>query len=104
MNKAKQREFSCPHCAYEQEFSVWEKVNVTLEPHLKNQVLTRALGRNTCSNCDRTVWVGHPIHYQDASRKLMIWLPFDEAQKPPVDEGSVVMNLMVNGGYAFRLV
>ena len=34
----------------------------------------------------------------------MVWLADDEAKKPPVDEGSVVMKLMAGGGYTFRLV
>jgi hypothetical protein len=52
----------------------------------------------------RGVWVGHPIHYHDVARKLMIWFPFEEPKKPPIAEGSMVMKLMVNGGYAFRIV
>ncbi len=34
----------------------------------------------------------------------MIWLPHGQAQKPPLAEGSAVMNLMAKTGYAFRLV
>jgi hypothetical protein len=104
MDQPKKRKFTCPHCKSEEQFSVWESVNVTLQPSLKNQVLTRGLGNFTCSNCGRGVWVGHPIHYHDVARKLMIWFPFEEPKKPPIAEGSMVMKLMVNGGYAFRIV
>jgi hypothetical protein len=104
MDQPKKRKSTCPHCKSEEQFSVWESVNVTLQPSLKNQVLTRGLGKFTCSNCARVIWVGHPIHYHDVARKLMIWFPYEEPRNPPIAEGSMVMKLMVNGGYAFRIV
>jgi RNase P subunit RPR2 len=104
MRQTKQLRFTCPHCGNEQEFSVWESVNVSQTPALKEQVLKGELGRFTCSGCARTLWVGHAIHYHDPGRKLMIWLPHGQAQKPPLAEGSALMNLMAKTGYAFRLV
>jgi hypothetical protein len=104
MSETKQQRFTCPHCGHDQEFSVWESVNVSQTPAIKEQVLKRELSRFTCSGCARALWVGHAIHYHDVGRKLMIWLPHGQAQKPPLAEGSAVMNLMAKTGYAFRLV
>jgi hypothetical protein len=104
MDQPKKRQFTCPQCSHAQEFSVRESVNVNAEPQLKVQVLRRELGRFTCGHCARPVWVSHPIHYHDPERKLMIWFPNGEARKPPLDEGSVVMNLLFNRGYSCRLV
>jgi hypothetical protein len=104
MSQTKQQRFTCPHCGIEQEFSVWESVNVSQTPALKEQVLKRELGRFTCSACAHTLWVGHAIDYHDVGHKLLIWLPHGQAQNPPLAEGSVVMNLMAKTGYTFRMV
>ena len=103
MSHPKKQLSTCPHCQHKQEFNVWESVNVTQEPKLKDQVLKRELGKFTCENCAGTVWVKHSIHYHDVASKFMIWLPEGEG-KPPLEEGSSVMGLMASTGYVFRRV
>ena len=104
MSSATPRKFTCPNCNLEQEFSVFENVNVTLEPAFKKQVLERTLGNFQCQGCRKALSVRHPILYNDVKEKIIIWLPHGEANKPSIEEGSVVMNMMAKAGYRFRRV
>jgi hypothetical protein len=96
--------FTCPKCDLEQEFDVFENVNVTLEPAFKKQVLERTLGRFTCKGCRKSLSVRHSILYNDVKEKVIIWLPQGETRKPSIEEGSVVMTMMAKAGYRFRWV
>src|SRR5687768_612174 len=104
MSSTTQRRFTCPNCSLEQDFGIRENINVTLEPDLKKQVLERELTKFKCQGCGRTLQISHALLYNDVKTKLMIWLPHRGAERPSVDEGSVVMNMMSKAGYKFRWV
>ena len=42
---------TCPGCGKEADFTVWDSVNTTLEPDLKEKVLTGDLFKFTCPEC-----------------------------------------------------
>jgi hypothetical protein len=104
MSSSTPRKFTCPNCDLEQEFGVFENVNVTLEPAFKKQVLERTLSKFNCKGCGKSLTVRHPILYNDVKTKVIIWLPQGETKKPSIEEGSVVMNMMGKAGYRFRRV
>jgi hypothetical protein len=104
MSSSTPRKFTCPNCDLEQEFGVFESVNVTLEPAFKEQVLARTLSKFNCKGCGKSLSVRHPILYNDVKTKVIIWLPQGETKRPSIDEGSVVMNMMGKAGYRFRWV
>ncbi len=104
INRPAIRSFHCPRCLCLQQLSIWEGVNVTRKPELKARVLSGELFKFTCEHCAHPLEIGHSFLYLDTRSKLMIWLPCVPGQKPPLDEGSDVMQLMRKAGYSFREV
>jgi hypothetical protein len=104
MSSSTPRKFTCPNCDLEQEFGVFENVNVTLEASFKKQIIERSLSRFNCKGCSKNLTVRHPILYNDVKEKIMIWLPQGETKRPSIDEGSVMMTMMGKAGYRFRWV
>lgn len=65
---------NCPQCGAENQVTVWESVNVTLDPDLKEMVLTGSLFQHKCHACSFTGGIAHPCLYHDMDRKLLIYL------------------------------
>ena len=69
----------CPKCSNCQEFEIWESVNVTLDPKLKEKVLNRNLMTFECDKCGYKAEGVYPLLYHDMDKKLIIYLvPKDE--------------------------
>ena len=64
----------CTKCGAENQFTIHESVNVTLDPELKPQVLNGSLFKMTCASCGTQIIVNYDILYHDMSdyRPLMI--------------------------------
>ena len=64
----------CTKCGAENQFTIHESVNVTLNPELKPQVLHGSLFKMTCASCGTQIIVNYDILYHDMSdyRPLMI--------------------------------
>lgn len=71
---------TCPECGETGDLPVYESVNVTREPDLKNAVLDAGLFTWTCPLCGKTVRVSYPFLYHDMKRRLMIHFEPDGAQ------------------------
>lgn len=91
---------SCPGCGHEQEFTVGQTLNATLDPDLREQLLSGQLTAFTCGSCGRQADIVYPLLYHDMTRRLMVWLvPGDEQPASFGDAGSEV-----GRSYTFRLV
>jgi len=65
---------TCPKCGNQQQFVVWQSLNVTLNPKEKEQLLNGSLTRFTCEKCKNSVQVNYPLLYHDMEKQFMIWL------------------------------
>jgi len=76
MSQTKQYNIRCPKCAREQAVELFESVNVTIEPALREDLMQNRLNAVTCAGCAFTFQVHKPLLYHDAARGFMIyWLP-----------------------------
>lgn len=72
MSKTRLDLFTCPQCRKPWKVQIWESVNVTLEPELREKVLSAELWNWKCPHC------GHQMHlqwgtvYHDMEHKFMI--------------------------------
>jgi hypothetical protein len=73
MSVPKQSPIACSHCKTEQPFAMWESLNVTLHPELKDKLLANELTLFTCNHCGWSGQVVYPFLYHDMAEKLMIW-------------------------------
>ncbi len=63
----------CPECGAEHDFSVWNSVNVTVDPALKDKVKSGDIFHYVCPECNNAVEVIYPLLYHDMDAKLMIY-------------------------------
>ncbi len=65
---------NCRNCAAEQSVTLWESVNLNLNPELKPQVMDQSLLRPRCTGCGSVLMFGYSLLYHDMHRHLMISL------------------------------
>lgn len=83
MSKPSIENITCPQCGSGQEFTIWQSVNVTLDPELKEQLLRGQLTAFTCSRCGHTSDVAYSLLYHDMTRKFMVMLSYDDGPPEP---------------------
>ncbi len=105
MSSFHEQTLPCPRCNTPSPFTIWESVNVTLDPELKEQLLSRELFRFTCPACQETSELVYPLLYHDQQRKLMVWLLLpDENDEISLDQASLEAAKTALQGYTLRLV
>ena len=65
---------TCARCKHEQDFPTWGTLNVTLNPELKEPLITGKLTALTCSACGEEAEVVYSLLYHDMIKKYFIWL------------------------------
>ncbi len=66
----------CPQCANEQEQLIWDIVDVTADPDLKERLLKKDLQRFVCHNCgEESILAERMIYLDREARLLILYLP-----------------------------
>lgn len=66
----------CPQCAHEQDVTLYESVNVTESPELREQLMANRLNAVACEKCGLSFRVDKKLLYHDAGRGVIIyWFP-----------------------------
>jgi len=87
-------EIACPACGHKQDFVLWQSINVTLDPDLKQKVISRELFKFTCDKCKEQTTIVYPTLYHDMAKLMMIWLALGPGT-PDLDLGP--MQSMMKG-------
>jgi hypothetical protein len=96
---------SCPGCGQEQEFAVCQTLNATLDPELREQLLSGRLTGFTCRSCGRQADVIYPMLYHDMTRRFMAWLVPGDQQPEPLDAATFgETGDEIGRSYTYRLV
>lgn len=99
------RKINCPNCGKENSVILWEKINVDMNPDLKEKLFDESINNLVCAHCGYKSRVDLPLYYNDAKKKFFIYLVPDY----PVgskDEQELIGNLnsqtlgILDGGYA----
>lgn len=93
---------NCPYCNTEQEMEYYRSVNVTLQPELKNKVLSGKLNKNICINCKKEINIVAGFLYHDMENQLMLELALADDGDDEDKEG--MMNELKSQGYIYRKV
>lgn len=92
----------CPHCQSMQEVNYYQSVNVTIDPSLKQKVLSRTLNTNMCTTCNREINIVSGFLYHDMANRIMLELALGEND---IDEGKeAIIKDLINKGYIYRKV
>lgn len=73
MSKITTRTFTCPKCHKESKFTKYDSVNVSLDPKLREGVLSGKLFQWTCPECGETLTILYDFLYHDMDNHFMIY-------------------------------
>ena len=73
MSRCHEEIIKCPNCGHETPFTIWESINTTLNPELKEKVRSDELFKFTCHHCGLTALVDYPFLYHQMEDKIMIY-------------------------------
>lgn len=76
MSRSKQYNITCPSCGLQQQVDLYEAVNVSTDPQLKDALMHNWLNRVECPDCNTTFRVDMPLLYSDPQHNILIhWMP-----------------------------
>lgn len=95
----------CPKCGAEGSFTVWESVNIDINPEQKDRIFNEDIFIWICPECGAKVFVPMSFLYHDMTHKLMIFFDFnDEADSCEESDFGLLDRLSDLGGYRYRTV
>lgn len=100
-------ELTCPYCNEPSTVELYQGVNVTVDPELKEKVFSGELFLFTCPHCGKKANLAMPLVYHDMERQVLIQLCHSEEEAKKYclhDDDRDAMSEMVKEGYSFRVV
>ncbi len=92
---------NCPHCNSIQEIEYYQTVNITVDPELKDKVLSGKLNSKICTNCHNEINIFSGLLYHDMENRLI----FEIKVTDDIDNGKEkVINDFKESGYIYRQV
>lgn len=101
MSSSSSQVITCPSCQQQQSFTLWQSVNVTLDPSLKAKLKSGELTTFHCNHCGHAAEVVFSLLYHDMEKRWMIWLVPEGKLPPGMADGVPSRRLP---GYLLRLV
>ena len=83
MSSSRIIDVTCPQCSTAQQMELWSTVNVTLDPHLKEEVMQERLNVFFCAQCDYRGSVDASLLYHDMDARYCIQYVAKEDIKSP---------------------
>lgn len=81
MSSISTKPFTCPECGHKGEFKMYNSVNVTLDPKLKDRVLNGDIFDWTCPKCGESLSVRYNLLYHDMDNKFQIYYSPTECER-----------------------
>lgn len=72
-SKQHNEEISCPKCGEKGQITIWESVNVTAQPELREKLLDESMFLWKCPHCGNLVYVTFGFLYHDANHQFMLF-------------------------------
>lgn len=73
MSSITSQSITCPKCKFEGEFNMYNSVNVTLDPKLREKVLSGEIFDWTCPKCGEKYSIRHDLLYHDMDKEFQIY-------------------------------
>ncbi len=97
------KKINCPNCNEKNEVILWEKINVDMNPDLKEDLFTEKINNLTCTKCGSISRINIPLYYNDNKRKFFIYLvpdfPIDKKEEEKLMDSlrSKTLNILDEG-------
>lgn len=72
MSSFRKIQITCPDCNNEGGYTIWDSVNVDLNPEMRSKVMDGSLFSWTCPNCKKTFNAPYPFLYHDMTHNFMV--------------------------------
>ena len=72
MSSMSPHKLQCPKCGHEQETTIWESINVSISPELKESLLKGEVNTFTCEKCGDNAFIAAPLLYHDMDAKFCV--------------------------------
>lgn len=72
MSQRREISLTCPQCGKEHPFIIWNSINTTLDPEMKEAVKDRSAFRFVCPNCGAETYVDYDLLYHQMEDRIMI--------------------------------
>jgi len=73
MSKQQTTKITCSKCGKEHDFTIWSSVNVTLDPQMKADILSRKAFTFECPDCKEKTIFTYDFLYHDMDEKVMVY-------------------------------
>jgi len=100
MSKIETQKQKCLTCGKELEVKLWNSINISLSPELKEQVKNFSIFKVKCERCDKTINLEYKCLYHDMDKKLIIF----SVQDSNLDECIQAVKMFAQNGYTIRFV
>lgn len=77
---------TCPDCNTEGDYTVWDSVNVDLDPKLKTKVMDGSLFTWVCPNCKKSFHAPYSFLYHDMTHNFMVQFNSEKSHITPFAE------------------
>lgn len=92
-------EIDCPECNIKQNVTIWESVNVTLDPDLKEKLFQGRINVFQCQKCGVRALIPVPLLYHDMTKRFCVqfypynWLENDDFLENFAKDGELNIEL-----------
>lgn len=81
MTRQRSLDLDCPKCATRQPVALYDSINVSLEPGLREKLLNGEINSFRCEKCGERAFIPVPLLYHDMNKAFMVqFYPFEGAQ------------------------
>ena len=94
MSSFRNIKITCPACNIEGSYTVWDSVNVDLDPELKSKVMDGSLFTWICPNCKQSFNAPYSFLYHDMTHDFMVYF---ESEKSHIIPFAEYLRVMENG-------
>ena len=109
MSRKTNIEVTCPACSTKYEVSIWQSINTTLDPEMKQAVRNRSAFQYTCPECGNQTYLSYGFLYHQMEDRILIYLASNEADaedmyKMLTDTDTFGPESFVNQDYLIRIL
>lgn len=112
MSRFYETKIECPECNQSSSFCIWESINTSLDPEMKEKVKDRSAFMFTCPNCGEQTAVDYGFLYHQMEDKIMIAYSNSDKNEEEMyslftEEHDNILgleNIFLKGGYLMRIV
>lgn len=110
MSQRREISLTCSKCGREHPFIIWNSINTTLDPEMKEAVKDRSAFRFVCPDCGAETYVDYDLLYHQMEDRIMIhYARLDESaaeinQMLTKDDPEDMVQDMLRNHYLIRIV